>query len=126
MYRDAKKNLEKLGLVDNITMYNSDILGGIHETEVDAVVLDLATPWETVDSAHRALKPSRFLVSYSPTMEQVMKMCKAMSESGKWGLIKTIEVLQREIMVREGRTRPTTWMVAHTGYMTFARALAET
>jgi len=31
--------------------------------------------------------------------------------------------LQREIMVRENKTRPTTWMVAHTGYITFARTM---
>lgn len=125
MYKDAKKNLEKLALVDNITMYNSDIIAGIHETEVDAVLLDLATPWEVVDIAHKALKPSRFIMSYSPTIEQVMKTCKALGDSGKWGLVKTLETFQREIMVREGKTRPTTWMVGHTGYMTFARALAE-
>ncbi|MCF2136591.1 MAG: tRNA (adenine-N1)-methyltransferase [Candidatus Thorarchaeota archaeon] len=125
MYRGAKKNLEKYGLTDNVTMYNQDILEGIHETEVDAVVLDLATPWLLVDEAHRALKPSHVLASYSPTIEQVMKTCKAMGESGKWGMVKTLEIMEREIMVRENKTRPTTWMVAHTGYMTFARSLAE-
>jgi len=123
MYKGAKKNLEKFGLTDNVTMYNADILDGIYEDNVDAVVLDLATPWLLVDEAHRVLKPSHYIVSYSPTIEQVMKTCKALGESGEWGMIKTLEVLQREIMVREGKTRPTTWMVGHTGYMTFARAL---
>jgi tRNA (adenine57-N1/adenine58-N1)-methyltransferase len=52
-----------------------------------------------------------------------MKTCKALGESGNWGMIKTLEVLQREIMVREGKTRPTTWMVGHTGYITFARSM---
>jgi len=52
-----------------------------------------------------------------------MKTCKAMSEEGIWGMIKTLEIFQREIMVRENKTRPTTWMVAHTGYMTFARTM---
>jgi tRNA (adenine57-N1/adenine58-N1)-methyltransferase len=87
--------------------------------------LDLATPWLAVDDAHRALKPSHFIASYSPTIEQIMKTCKALSESGKWGMIKTLEILKREIMVREGKTRPPTWMVGHTGYMTFARSLAD-
>ncbi len=123
MFKGARKNLEKFGLLDNVTMYNEDILDGIHESDVDAVVLDLATPWLVVDEAHRVLRPSHYLASYSPTIEQVMRTCKALGESGRWGMIKTLEVLQREIMVREGKTRPTTWMVAHTGYMTFARAL---
>jgi tRNA (adenine57-N1/adenine58-N1)-methyltransferase len=125
MYEGAKKNLERHAAMDRITMYHKDILGGISETDLDAVVLDLATPWEVVDIAHKALKPSHFIASYSPTIEQVMKTCKALSETGKWGMLKTLEIFEREIMVRENKTRPTTWMVAHTGYMTFARSLGE-
>ncbi|MHA1909637.1 MAG: tRNA (adenine-N1)-methyltransferase [Candidatus Thorarchaeota archaeon] len=124
MYEGAKKNLERYAEMDRITMHQQDVLEGIKEEELDAVVFDLATPWLAVDDAHRALKPSHFLASYSPTIEQIMKTCKAMGESGKWGMIKTLEILKREIMVREGKTRPTTWMVGHTGYMTFARTLA--
>ncbi|MFX1369277.1 MAG: tRNA (adenine-N1)-methyltransferase [Promethearchaeota archaeon] len=125
MYNGAKKNLEKYGLLENVTMHNKDILQGIEEEDIDAIVLDFATPWELVDEAHRVLRPSHILASYSPTIEQSMKTCKALGETGKWGMIRTYEVLQREIMVREGKTRPTTWMVAHTGYMTFARTMSE-
>ncbi|MHA1768512.1 MAG: tRNA (adenine-N1)-methyltransferase [Candidatus Thorarchaeota archaeon] len=125
MYHGAKKNLERYDLMGNITMYNRDILEGIQEEDVDAVVLDLATPWEIVDEAHRVLKPSHVLASYSPTIEQVMKTCAALRLEGKWGMIKTLEVLSREIMVRENKTRPTTWMVGHTGYMTFARTMVS-
>ncbi|MHA1959656.1 MAG: tRNA (adenine-N1)-methyltransferase [Candidatus Thorarchaeota archaeon] len=124
MFNSAVKNLERHASLDRITMHNKDILEGIEEESVDAVVLDLATPWLAVEVAHRALKPSHFIASYSPTIEQVMKTCKALGESGKWGMIKTLEVFQREIMVRENKTRPTTWMIAHTGYLTFARTLA--
>ncbi|MHA1902697.1 MAG: tRNA (adenine-N1)-methyltransferase [Candidatus Thorarchaeota archaeon] len=125
MYEGARKNLERYADMNRITMHAKDIIDGIEEQDVDAVVLDLATPWLLVGEAHRVLKSSHFIASYSPTMEQVMKTCKALGEEGKWGLIKTLEVLQREIMVRENKTRPTTWMVGHTGYMTFARKLAE-
>jgi len=124
MYLGAKKNLERYADMDRITMHHQDILDGIKEENVDAVVLDLATPWLLVDEVHRVLKPSHFIASYSPTIEQVMKTCKAMGESGNWGMIKTLEVLQREIMVRDNKTRPTTWMVGHTGYMTFARTFS--
>jgi tRNA (adenine57-N1/adenine58-N1)-methyltransferase len=123
MYKGAKKNLERYAQMNRITMHHQDISEGIEEKDVDAVVLDLATPWEIVDIAHKALRPSHHIVSYSPTIEQVMKTCRVLSEEGKWGMIKTIEVLQREIMVRENKTRPTTWMVGHTGYMTFARKM---
>ncbi len=123
MYQGAKKNLERYANMSRITMHHRDISEGIIESEIDAVILDLATPWEIVDLAHNALKSSHQIASYSPTIEQVMKTCKALSENGKWGMIRTLEVLQREIMVRENKTRPTTWMVGHTGYITFARKL---
>lgn len=126
MYRGAKKNLDRYGLLENVTMHNRDILEGIEEENLDAIIFDLATPWNLVNEAHRVLRPSCILASYSPTIEQSMKVCKALGEGGKWGMIKTLEVLQREIMVREERTRPTTWMVAHTGYMTFARSISST
>ncbi|TFG27988.1 tRNA (adenine-N1)-methyltransferase, partial [Candidatus Thorarchaeota archaeon] len=99
MFLGAKKNLEKYGLNENVTQYHQDIFDGIKEKNVDAVVLDLATPWELTEEVHKALKPSHYLASYSPTIEQVMKTCKALSDTGKWGMIKTLEVLQREIMV---------------------------
>ena len=123
MYIGAQKNLAKYGLTENVTQHHQDILEGIKEEDIDAIVLDLATPWLLVDEAHRALKSSCYLASYSPTIEQTMKTCKTLSEEGKWGMIKTLEIFQREIMVRENKTRPTTWMVAHTGYMTFARTM---
>lgn len=125
MYNGARKNLKKYGALDNVTMYNKDIVEGIEEDDVDAVVLDLATPWKIVDLVHDALKPSCYLASYSPTIEQTMKTCKAMGQSANWGMIKTLEVMQRELLVREGKTRPKTWMVGHTGYLTFGRKLAS-
>ncbi|MHA1951316.1 MAG: tRNA (adenine-N1)-methyltransferase [Candidatus Thorarchaeota archaeon] len=123
MFAGAMRNLEKFGLTENVTQHHQDIFDGIKETELDAVVLDLATPWELTDEAHRVLRPSRYIASYSPTIEQTMKTCRALGAEGKWGMIKTLEILQREIMVRENKTRPTTWMVAHTGYLTFARTM---
>ncbi len=123
MYNQAQKNLKRFADMDCITMYNKDVLDGIEEQDVDAVVFDLATPWLAVKEAHAALKPSRFVVSYSPTIEQVMKTCKELGAEGKWGMVKTLEILEREIMVREGKTRPPTWMVGHTGYISFARKL---
>ena len=121
-YKTAQKNLLKvIGDLNNITMKLKDVCEGIDEDNLDAIILDMATPWEVVPHAWEKLKPSGVFASYSPTIEQIMKTTKALTEERKFGMIKTIEVLEREIMVREGKTRPVTWMVAHTGYMIFAR-----
>lgn len=125
MYQATKKNLEKYSATENIIMHNKDVLDGIEEKDVDAVVLDLATPWEVVEHSYDALKPSHYFISYSPTIDQVIRTHEALQSHGNWGMIKTLEVLQREIRVKPNATRPKTWMVAHTGYMTFARKLYE-
>jgi tRNA (adenine57-N1/adenine58-N1)-methyltransferase len=116
----AQKNLQRAGLMDYVTLKNKDITTGIDETNMDAVVLDLATPWLAVPYAFNALKGSGALVSFSPTIDQVVKTAEALKEN-KFVDIETIECIMRGMQVERGKTRPETLMTGHTGYMTFAR-----
>jgi len=116
----AQKNLERAGVADYVTIKNRDITEGIEETEVDAVILDLAAPWLVVSHARKALKGSALLVSFSPTIDQTIKTVEALKEHG-FSAIETIECLMRKMQVEKGKTRPETLMTAHTGYITYAR-----
>lgn len=116
----ALKNLERAGVSEYVSLKNKDITGGIDETDVDAVILDLATPWLVVPHAYSALKGSGSLVSFSPTIDQVLKSVEALRENG-FVDIETIECLMRGMQVEPGKTRPETLMTAHTGYITSAR-----
>lgn len=116
----AQKNLERAGLAQYVTIKNKDITLGIEETEVDAVILDLATPWLVIPHAKKALKASATLVSFSPTIDQTIKTVEALKENG-FTAIETIECLTRKMQVEKGKTRPETLMTAHTGYITYAR-----
>jgi tRNA (adenine57-N1/adenine58-N1)-methyltransferase len=116
----AKKNIERTGVSEWVEIKNRDISNGIDEKDVDAVVLDLATPWLFIQSARGALKGGGSLLSYSPTIEQTQKTVRAL-EDNLFRDVQTFESLVRKILVREGKTRPETFMVGHTGYMTFAR-----
>ena len=116
----AQKNLEKASLSKWVTIKNKDITLGIDETYIDAVILDLATPWLVIPQTCSALKGSGALVSFSPTIDQVIKTVDSLRESG-FVDIQTIECLMRGMQVELGRTRPETLMTAHTGYITFAR-----
>jgi tRNA (adenine57-N1/adenine58-N1)-methyltransferase len=118
--RTAQKNLEKASLSKCVIMKNKDITLGIDESNMDAVILDLATPWLVVPQAYPALKGSGAMVSFSPTIDQVVKTVEALKENG-FVDIQTIECLMRGMQVEPGRTRPETLMTAHTGYITFAR-----
>jgi tRNA (adenine57-N1/adenine58-N1)-methyltransferase len=116
----AQKNLEKADLWKYAIIKNKDITLGIDENNIDAVILDLATPWLAIPQAYPALRGSGAIVSFSPTIDQVVKTVEALKENG-FVDIQTIECLMRGMQVELGRTRPETLMTAHTGYITSAR-----
>jgi len=116
----AKKNLKRSGLTDFVELKNKDVTAGIDESDVDAIILDLATPWLVVPHGYAALKPCGTLVSFSPTIDQVVKTVEALKEKG-FVDIKTVECLMRRMQIERGKTRPQTLMTGHTGYITFAR-----
>jgi tRNA (adenine57-N1/adenine58-N1)-methyltransferase len=118
--RTAEKNLRRAGLIDFAELKSKDITTGIDEKNVDSVILDLAIPWVVVPVAYTALKPSGTIVSFSPTIDQVVKAVEAMQQNG-FVDIQTIECLMRGMQIERGKTRPHTLMTAHTGYITFAR-----
>lgn len=121
---NAKKNLEKAGLIDYVELKLKDITKGIDEENVDAIFLDLATPWLVVPYAYKALADWGTFISFSPTIEQIAKTVKALRENN-FIAIECIECIVRRIMVSPTGTRPETRMIGHTGYILFARKLLE-
>jgi len=116
----AAKNLKRAGLLEFVELKSKDVTAGIEERDVDAVVLDLATPWLVAPHAYEALKPAGIIVSFSPTIDQVIKMTEALIEQN-FICIETVECLMRAMQVARGKTRPHTLMTGHTGYITCAR-----
>jgi tRNA (adenine57-N1/adenine58-N1)-methyltransferase len=118
--KNAEKNLKRAGLIEFVVLKNKDVTAGIDEIDVDAVILDLATPWLVVPHAYTALKPCGTLVSFSPTMDQIVKTVESL-KANSFVDIETVECLMRGMQTERGRTRPHTLMTGHTGYITFAR-----
>ena len=118
--KNAKKNLERAGLLDYVELKEGDVTEGIEEKDLDAVILDMATPWLVIPHAYGALKGSGTLVSFSPTIDQVVKVVEALEDYG-FVNIQTVETLIRFMQIARGKTRPQTVMTGHTGYLTFAR-----
>ena len=123
--KNAVKNLQRSKLIDNVEMKSGDVtVTGYDERDVDAVILDLAVPWLVVPHAHAALKPSGVIVSFSPTIDQVVRTTEALRENG-FVFIETVECLMRTMQVERGKTRPNTMMTGHTGYITHARKIIK-
>ncbi|HSV48874.1 MAG TPA: tRNA (adenine-N1)-methyltransferase [Candidatus Acidoferrales bacterium] len=123
--KNAAKNLQKAKLIDNVEMKSGDVTMGISERDLDAVILDLAVPWLVIPHAYEALKPSGVLVSFSPTIDQVVRATEALRDAG-FIFIETVECLMRTMQVERGKTRPNTMMTGHTGYITHARKIIKT
>ncbi|MCW4004674.1 MAG: tRNA (adenine-N1)-methyltransferase [Candidatus Bathyarchaeota archaeon] len=122
--KNAAKNLQRSKLIDRVELKSGDVTQGIEERNLDAVVLDLAVPWLVVPHAYEALKPSGIIVSFSPTIDQVVKTTEALRENG-FVFIETIECMMRAMQVERGKTRPQTLITGHTGYITHARKILK-
>jgi tRNA (adenine57-N1/adenine58-N1)-methyltransferase len=116
----AEKNLKRAGLLEFVELKGKDVTAGIDERDVDALVLDLATPWLVVPYAYEALKASGIIVSFSPTIDQVVRTTEALKEHS-FVSIETVECMVRGMQIERGKTRPQTLMTGHTGYITYAR-----
>jgi tRNA (adenine57-N1/adenine58-N1)-methyltransferase len=120
----AKSNIEKAGLMDYVELKLKDVNEGFDEKNVDAVILDLPSPWLIVEKAYTALADWGIIVSYSPSIEQVIKTVEAL-EKAKFIGIECIENIQRRWKVKPNETRPETLMIGHTGYIVLARKSLE-
>ncbi len=116
----TRRNLEWAGLGANVTQYNRDIIAGFDQTDADALFLDVRTPWEYLDQALAAVKKGGRFAFFVPTVDQVSELLRGM-ESRAFGEIEVEEVLVRRWKAVADRLRPEDRMVAHTGFLVFAR-----
>ncbi len=120
----ARRNVESfLGPDLPLTIEVRDVYDGIDADDLDRVILDLPEPWRVVKHAEAALRPGGILLSYLPTIGQVMRLREELADSA-FGMAESLEVLQRSWHVDGQSVRPDHRMVAHTGFLTHARLLA--
>ena len=118
----ARKNLERLGLDGRVDFKLGDIADGFTETNIDALFLDVPNPWDYIRQARSALKPGGFFCNLVPTFNQVEKLLYALRRE-HFAFIEVCELLMRYYKPEPTRLRPTDRMIAHTGYLTFARRI---
>jgi len=122
MQQLARNNLEQLGLAEFVEFKLRDISEGFDEHGADALFLDVPNPWDYLAQSHAALGGGGFLGCILPTTNQVSHLIGAL-EKANFGLIQVEELLLRQYKAVPARLRPMDRMVAHTGYLIFARAL---
>lgn len=96
---------------------------GFAERDADRVLLDVPEPWLALPAAAGALRPGGALGAACVNAPQVQRLCEALRALGGFGLIRSLEVLERGWTVRDRSLRPAHRMVGHSTFLTFARRL---
>jgi tRNA (adenine57-N1/adenine58-N1)-methyltransferase len=118
----ARKNLERVGLASRVTFKLRDIQLGFDETDADAFFLDVQNPYDYISQVRAALKPGGFFGTLIPTFNQVEKILVALKKNN-FAFVEVCEIMLRHYKSDPARIRPTDRMVAHTGYLIFARRI---
>jgi tRNA (adenine57-N1/adenine58-N1)-methyltransferase len=120
----AKRNLEKAGMAQYVTMHQHDPHQGVDIRNVDVATVDLGDPWTVIDQVYDALKGGGAFVAICPTMNQIEKTAAQLKKSG-YADIDCVELMIRNMEAREGMTRPSMRMIGHTTYLVFARKVEK-
>ena len=118
----ARKNLERIGLASRVDFKLRDIQEGFDETEADAFFLDVQNPYDYISQVRGSLKPGGYFGTLVPTYNQVEKILYALKQN-LFAFVEVCELMLRYYKTNPARLRPTDRMVAHTGYLVFARKI---
>lgn len=118
----ARKNLTRFGLASRVDFKLRDIQEGLDETNADSFFLDVPNPYDYTAQVRAALKPGGYLCCLLPTFNQVEKTLYSLHREN-FAFIEVCEVLLRYYQPEPTKLRPTDRMVAHTGFLIFARRI---
>lgn len=123
-YKLAGKNLERVGLAHRVEQVNRNIEDGFLHSGADALFLDVRTPWEYLPSIPSAVIPGAMCGFLLPTVNQVSDLLRGL-EDGPFAEMEVLEILIRRWKPVADRLRPDDRMVAHTGFLVFARYMEQ-
>jgi tRNA (adenine57-N1/adenine58-N1)-methyltransferase len=122
----AQQNVARyFGPAPNWRVKLGDVTAEINETDIDRVILDLPEPWRVIEQAWKVLRPGGIMLCYLPTVLQVKSLVDALRDDKRFACIETMETLMRFWHLKGMSVRPQHRMVAHTGFLTSARRLAD-
>lgn len=119
----AQTTLAKYKLDHRVTFKCRDIGEGVDETDLQAAFLDLPDPENYVGVVRDSLIPGGYFGCFLPTTNQVSTLITTLKQNN-FEYIEVSEMLHRYYKPTATRLRPVDQMVAHTGFMIFARKLA--
>jgi tRNA (adenine57-N1/adenine58-N1)-methyltransferase len=120
----AKRNLQKAGVIEFVTPSQYDPHLGVGVRNVDVAIVDLGDPWTVILQVYESLKNSGSFVAICPTFNQLEKTAIELRKDS-FVDVESVEIITRTLEAREGMTRPSSRMIAHTTYLIFGRKVSN-
>jgi tRNA (adenine57-N1/adenine58-N1)-methyltransferase len=126
----ARANVETCtgGVPENWDVVVGDLVEALPSTmapaSVDRVILDMLAPWECIDAVAHALTPGGVVLCYIATATQLSRVAEFIRGTGLFTDPEASETMVRGWHVEGLAVRPDHRMIAHTGFLLWARRLA--
>ena len=102
-----------------------ELASSLDDADVDRVVLDMLAPWDVLDAVSRSLVPGGVVCCYVATTTQLSRVVEALRAHGSFTEPWSMESLLRTWHTEGLAVRPEHRMIGHTGFLAFARRLAD-
>jgi tRNA (adenine57-N1/adenine58-N1)-methyltransferase len=119
-FKNSRKNIERFAEWENVDLRQGDIMD-FDETGLDAAFIDVREPWLIIEKVRGFMRGSAYLGIIVPTTNQIIETLRALSDG--FGDTEVLEIMLRKYKTIPERVRPEDRMVAHTGFLIFARKL---
>ena len=112
-------------LPTNWTLEIGDVAGDdIDQGEVDAVVLDMLAPWDSLSAVADRLRPGGRLIAYVATTTQLSRWVETLRADARWTEPRATESIVRTWHLEGLAVRPDHRMIGHTAFLVSCRRLA--
>lgn len=120
----TKKNLKFLGF-DNVIIENSNVYAPLNVADnyFDIFILDVPEPINAFNNVISKVKVGGFIISYSPSITQNLKLINFVETIDDVEIIKTNEILNRVWKLHKDVAKPLDLEIGHSGFMTLFRRL---
>ncbi|MBA0125810.1 tRNA (adenine-N1)-methyltransferase [Haloechinothrix sp. YIM 98757] len=121
----ARANVERFfgEQPENWSLHVQDIAE--HTGEVDRIILDMLSPWDSLPTVAASLVAGGVLTVYVATVTQLSRIAEALREQQCWTEPETWETIDRPWHVVGLAVRPEHRMQGHTAFLLTARRLAD-